>query len=136
MLENNGFTIEDIRSVARRAKLLNTLLIVGALVYFITIFLFNEILAFSDPTLFLIVLKLVSSILAIIILVFSILSFRKMSAMKIEGGGQLLASSIIFTIFALFSFVLGLLIIILSGMSIRKIKESVEILEIENGGKY
>ena len=57
-----------------------------------------------------------------------------MRFLKIEGGGQLLSSSIIFTVFTFFGFLLGIVILVLSGMSIRKIKESMEILEIEYGG--
>ena len=136
MLENNDFTIEDIRKVAKRGKFLNTVLIVVTLIYFVSSWVINGMSMFNDPTTILIIFSAVSTILAIIILIFSILTFGKMRFLKIEGGGQLLASSIIFTIFALTGFLLGIVILILSGMSIRKIKESLEILEIENGGKY
>ena len=136
MLENNDFTIEDIRKVAKRGKFLNTVLIVVTLIYFVSSWVINGMSVFNDPTTILIIFSAVSTILAIIILIFSILTFGKMRFLKIEGGGQLLASSIIFTIFALTGFLLGIVILILSGMSIRKIKESLEILEIENGGKY
>ena len=136
MLDDNGFTIEDIRGVAKRAKYLNTVLIVITLIYFVSSWIINGMLAFSDPTMILIIFRGTTIILSIIILIFSILTFGKMRFLKIEGAGQLLASSIIFTIFALTGFLLGIVILILSAMSIRKIKESMEILEMENGGKY
>ena len=134
MLNDNEFTIEDIRGVGKRAKFLNTALIVATLVYFVLSWGLNGMFAFSDPTLVVLLFSGISIILAVIILIFSILTFGKMRFLKIEGGGQLLASSIIFTIFAFFVFLLGIVIFILSGMSIRKIKESMEILEIEYGG--
>lgn len=136
MLENNGFTMEDVNKVAKRAKFLNTILIVLTLIYFISIWGMNFVFAFGDPMLFQFGFSAVLSVLAVIILVFSIITFGKMRALKIEGGGQLLASSILFVVFALFGFVVGLVVFILAGISIRKIKESVEILEIENGGKH
>ncbi len=134
MLNDNEFTIEDIRRVAKRAKFLNTALIVLTLVYFVLSWVLNGMFAFGDPTLVIWIFSGVSTILAGIILIFSILTFGKMRFLQIEGGGQLLASSIIFTIFAFFGFLLGIVILILSGMSIRKIKESMEILEIEHSG--
>ena len=135
MLNDNEFTIEDIRSVAKRAKFLNTALIVVTLVYFVLSWVLNGMFfAFNDPTLVIWVFRAISTILAVIILIFSILTFGKMRFLKIEGGGQLLASSIIFKIFAFFVFLLGIVIFILSGMSIRKIKESMEIMEIEYSG--
>ena len=50
--------------------------------------------------------------ISVIILIFSILTFGKMRFLKIEGGGQLLASSIIFTVFTFFGFLLGIVIAI------------------------
>ena len=136
MLEDNGFTIEDIRAVARRAKFLNTALIVLTLIYFVVSWVLNGMFAFYDPSSLLLLFSIAATVLAVIILIFSILTFGKMKFLKIEGGGQLLATSIVFAIFAFFGFLLGIVILILSGMSIRKIKESMEILEIEYGGKY
>ena len=134
MLKDNGFTIEDVRAVASRAKFLNTALIVLTLIYFVLGWVLNGMFVFSDPSSLLLIFSIVATVLAVVILIFSILTFGKMRFLEIEGGGQLLASSIVFTIFAFFGFLLGLVIFILSGISIRKIKESVEILEIEYGG--
>ena len=134
MLKDNGFTIEDVRAVASRAKFLNTALIVLTLIYFVLSWVLNGMFVFADPSSLLLIFSIVAAVLAVVILIFSILTFGKMRFLEIEGGGQLLASSIVFTIFALFGFLLGIVILILSGISIRKIKESVEILEIEYGG--
>ena len=134
MMEDSNFTIEDVRSVAKRAKFLNTILIIMTLIYFVLGWVLNGMLAFSDPTLIMVAFRGVLIISAIIILIFTILIFGKMRFLKIEGAGQLLASSIMYTLFALTGFLLGIVVFILSGMSIRKIKESVEILEIENSG--
>ena len=96
MLNDNEFTIEDIRGVGKRAKFLNTALIVATLVYFVLSWVLNGMFAFSDPTLVVLLFSGISIILAVIILIFSILTFGKMRFLKIEGGGQLLASSIIY----------------------------------------
>ena len=134
--DNDDFTIEDIRKVAKRGKLLNTVLIVVTFLYFLSAILIDRVLAVADPMLLIIILRGTALVLGVIILILTIQTMGKMKFLGIEGGGQLLASSILFVIFAFFGFVVGLVVFILAGISIRKIKESVEILEIENGGKY
>ena len=73
MLENNGFTMEDVNKVAKRAKFLDTILIVLTLIYFISIWGMNFVFAFGDPMLFQFGFSAVLSVLAVIILVFSII---------------------------------------------------------------
>ena len=86
MLNDNEFTIEDIRRVAKRAKFLNTALIVLTLVYFVLSWVLNGMFAFGDPTLVIWIFSGVSTILAVIILIFSILTFGKMRFLQIEGS--------------------------------------------------
>ncbi len=107
MLKDNGYTIEDVRAVAKRAKFLNTALIVLTLIYFVLGWVLNGMFVFSDPSSLLLIFSIVATVLAVVILIFSILTFGKMRFLEIEGGGQLLASSIVFTIFAFFGFLLG-----------------------------
>ena len=134
-MENDVFSIEDVRRGAKRAKILNTVLIVVTLLYYGSILAFNsDLFGLSDPVTFFFLLRGISVLAAVIILIFTIMTIGKMKFLNIEGWVQLLASSILFLVFAFFGFVLGLVILIISGISIRKIRESVEILEIENGG--
>ena len=77
MLNDNEFTIEDIRGVGKRAKFLNTALIVATLVYFVLSWVLNGMFAFSDPTLVVLLFSGISIILAVIILIFQYLHLEK-----------------------------------------------------------
>lgn len=120
--------MEDIKKTAKMGKVLNILLIIFTLIYFVSSWGL-EFLGNYDMVL---IFSLVLIIISIVILIFSIINMIKMKKLNIDGGGLLLASSIVFFVFTFFGFLLGIVILILSGTSIRKIKESLEILEIEN----
>lgn len=120
--------MEEIKKTAKMGKILNILLIIFTLIYFAS----SWILEFLNDYNTELILSLVLLIVSIVILIFAIISMVKMRKLKIDGGGLLLASSIVFFIFTFFGFLLGIVILVLSGSSIRKIKESLEILEIEN----
>lgn len=117
----------DRAKVAKNGILLNTVLIVVALVIWGAFFVLNN-LGSVQITFFIWIAYMV---VAAVLLVLSILTFIQLQKNNVKGGALLLASAIVMMVFAVLAIVIGLITIILSGLSMRKIKESQQEMEFK-----
>ncbi|TLG71753.1 hypothetical protein [Culicoidibacter larvae] len=117
----------DRAKVAKNGVLLNTVLIAVALIIWGAFFVLNNF-GSAQITFF---VWIVYMVVAAVLLVLSILTFIQLQKNNIKGGALLLASAIVMMVFSVFAFVIGLITIILSGLSMRKIKESQQEMEFK-----
>ena len=68
----------------------------------------------------------VGILLAVATLVFAIITVMNMKKNQLDGGVLMVVSAAIFLGFTLVGFMIGIVVFILSGMSIKKIKESAQ----------
>ena len=112
--------------ILKNARLLNILLIVLTLIIFIGFSVSNMTQNLTYTYIVLTLYKVGSATIFIV----SIITFIRMQKYKLDGGILLLISSIISLIFSIFGRMLGIIVILLSTLSMRKIKENQEDLGI------
>ena len=124
--EYNEMDLNTIKKILKNAKLLNILLIVLTLIVWIGFLAVNvtQNLTYSYMIL---AFYIVGSV---ILFILSIITFIKMQKYRLDGGIFLLISSIVSLIFSILGAMLGIVVILLSTFSIRKIKENQEDLGI------
>ena len=108
--------------IAKRAKLLNILLIIWVLIMFIC-FNFYEVLPFER-------FEWINTAVTFVLLILSVLTFIKMKKYNIHGDIPLLIAAIMTFVFSIFGLMLGIIVFVLSSMSIRKISEFIQEEEI------
>ena len=124
--EYNEMDLNTIKKILKNAKLLNILLIVLTLIVWIG-FLAVNVTQNLTYSYIILVFYIVGSV---ILFILSIITFIKMQKYKLDGGIFLLISSIVSLIFSILGAMLGIVVILLSTFSIRKIKENQEDLGI------
>ena len=124
--EYNEMDLNTIKKILKNAKLLNILLIVLTLIVWIGFLAVNvtQNLTYSYMIL---AFYIVGSV---ILFILSIITFIKMQKYRLDGGIFLLISSIVSLIFSILGAMLGIVVILLSTFSIRKIRENMEDLGI------
>ena len=112
--------------ILKNARLLNILLIVLTLIIFIGFSVSNMTQNLTYTYIVLTLYKVGSATIFIL----SIITFIRMQKYKLDGGILLLISSMISLIFSIIGAMFGIIVILLSTLSMRKIKENQEDLGI------
>lgn len=112
--------------ILKNARLLNILLIVLTLIIFIGFLVSNMTQNLTYTYIVLTLYKVGSATIFIL----SIITFIRMQKYKLDGGILLLISSMISLIFSIIGAMFGIIVILLSTLSMRKIKENQEDLGI------
>lgn len=117
--------------IAKRARMVNYF----AMITTFAIFIVYKIIELADLQgnysqallMNMIILYFASIALSLAILIFAIVTVIPMKKANINGGVLMIISSIILLIFMIFEFLLGIIIFILSGLSIKHINESLSV---------
>lgn len=119
LIMNGG---EEIKKLAIQAKVINSGLFVVTLLVFVARHITNYTMSFYLQDILLDVYMLLSGLF----LAASIYAFLKMRKVDLKGGELMLAASAVSVAFSLTGMMLGIVVFILCGYSIRQINKSVE----------
>lgn len=119
---NGGEEMEEIKKLATQAKIINSGLFVVTLLVFVSMHVTNYTMSFYLQDILLDVYLLLS----VLFLAASIYTFLKMRKVDLKGGELMLAASAVSVAFSMTGMMLGIVIFILCGYSIRQINKSIE----------
>lgn len=119
---NGGEGMEEIKKVATQAKMINYILFAVTFLVFLSMHATNYTMSFYFQDILLDIYLLIS----LISLAASIYIFLKMRKLSLKGGELMLAASVVSVSFSVLGMMLGIVIFILCGYSIRQINQSVE----------
>lgn len=119
---NGGKKMEEIKKTATQAKIINSGLFVVTLLVFVSMHVTNYTMSFYLQDILLDVYLLLS----VLFLAASIYTFLKMRKMDLKGGELMLAASAVSVAFSMTGMMLGIVVFILCGYSIRQINKSIE----------
>lgn len=122
LIMNGGEKMGEIKKLATQAKIINSGLFVVTLLVFVSMHITNYTMSFYLQDILLDVYMLLSGLF----LAASIYTFLKMKKVDLKGGELMLVASAVSVAFSLTGMMLGIVIFILCGYSIRQINKSVE----------